>query len=82
MSEKIWLQEVMMMYPKKFIVMANIEYDKSGTNTSIGEIVAVEDTFENALVILEDLDEQGNMGECTIVQGFDDTPQIGGLFIR
>ena len=77
MSEKIWVEEVAMMYPKKYIVMANIEYDKSGTNRSIGEVVVVEDTFKKALAIKESLQD---MGKCTVVDGFDDTPQIGGLF--
>ena len=79
--EKMSINDAIMKYQKKWIVLSKIEYDGTGTNTKIGEIVAVKDTFAEAFEIHEDLEKDlERNGVCTVVEGFNSDPQIGGLF--
>lgn len=76
--EKIWLREVSMQHPKKWVVMTHLEWDKEVMNKKIGVVYKVFDTHAEALEIMRSLDE--SYGMVSIIEGFDDTPQIGGLF--
>jgi hypothetical protein len=75
-NEKIWSGEAVMKYPKQWIVFVNIEYD-SETHKQMGVIHLVTPSKEEAY------DEARNigrsMGKKAVMEGFNDTPQIGGL---
>ncbi|MCL2087711.1 MAG: hypothetical protein FWH05_09005 [Oscillospiraceae bacterium] len=76
--ERLWYGEASMKYPKQWIVMVNIE-DEPKTNKGYGDIYLVtpdkKEAYDKAI-------ELGNsMGRNMVIEGFDDTPQIGGLEI-
>ncbi|MCL2087687.1 MAG: hypothetical protein FWH05_08870 [Oscillospiraceae bacterium] len=76
--ERLWYGEAKMKYPKKWIVMVNIE-DEPKTNKGYGDIYLVtpnkKEAYDKAIAL-------GNsMGRNMVIEGFDDTPQIGGLEI-
>ena len=74
--ERLWTGDVQMKYPKQWIVMVNLDYDKQ-THKSMGEVHFVtpdaDEAYEKAIALGD------NMGKITVFKGFDDTPQIGGL---
>ncbi|MDR2167903.1 MAG: hypothetical protein LBE35_08670 [Clostridiales bacterium] len=79
MGERVWTQEVMMRYPKKWIVMVNVDWDGTGRNMLFGSIYAIKDTWDEAFDLKKSL--EGSMEKVSIVEGYNDMPQIGGLYI-
>jgi len=65
-----------MKYPKQWIVMVNLT-DEPKTNKAIGEIYLItqdkDEAYEKAIALGR------SMGKKTVFEGFNDTPQIGGL---
>jgi hypothetical protein len=49
MAERIWTLEAKMQYPKKWIVMVNVDWDGTGRNRMVGEIYDIKDSREEAL---------------------------------
>ncbi|MCL2055262.1 MAG: hypothetical protein FWG90_12640 [Oscillospiraceae bacterium] len=79
--ERMWLDEADMKYPKQFFVAVNLGYDEGYDGCKIfGDIYGVYPNHDSALEKMRELDKLGTMGETTVGEGFDDTPQIGGLF--
>ena len=76
LMERLWCLEAMMKYPKQWIVMVNI-INEPETHKAIGDVYMVtsseNEAYETAIIL------GNNMGEATVVEGFDDAPQIGGL---
>ena len=74
--ERVLYTDVKMMYPKKWILLVNMK-KAEGKHCSSGEIYWVSDSrneiFEKAMEIKDDFDR------TMVVEGFDDTPRIGGL---
>ena len=65
-----------MKYPKQWIVLVNLSYDNE-THKTMGEVHFV--TSDKKKAYAEAIAVRGNMGKTMVVEGFDDTPQIGGL---
>ncbi|MCL2087005.1 MAG: hypothetical protein FWH05_05365 [Oscillospiraceae bacterium] len=74
--ERLWSGEASMKYPKQWIVMVNIE-DEPKTNKTIGDIYLVTPDKKEAYTKAKELGD--SMGEQFVFEGFNDTPQIGGL---
>ena len=75
--ERMWSGDASMKYPKQWIVMVNIE-DDPATNKDIGDIYLVtpnKDEAYNRAIALE-----RSMGRRLVMEGFNDSPQIGGLW--
>ncbi|MCL2088231.1 MAG: hypothetical protein FWH14_01995 [Oscillospiraceae bacterium] len=74
--ERLWSGDVKIKYPKQWIVMVNLQDDKT-THKTIGDVYFItsnkDEAYSTAIAL-------GNsMGKRMIVEGVDDTPQIGGL---
>ena len=82
MKERIWTQEVMMMYPKKWIVMINLGWDPAAKNQNkkLGEVYAVVDTRDEARKIVKSFGE--DYEDVCIVPGYDPTPHVPGLIFK
>lgn len=74
--ERLWYGEAKMKYPKQWVVMVNIE-DEPITNKTIGDIYLVTPNKKEAYAKAKELGD--SMGETFVFEGFNDTPQIGGL---
>ncbi|MCL2088024.1 MAG: hypothetical protein FWH14_00940 [Oscillospiraceae bacterium] len=74
--ERLWSGEASMKYPKQWIVMVNIE-DEPNTNKVIGDIFLVTPDKDEAFTRSKLLGY--SMGRKYVFEGFNDTPQIGGL---
>jgi hypothetical protein len=72
--ERLWDSEVSMMYPKKWVVMVNCAWEG---NKNYGEIHLVTDDKKEAYAVAKKLGD--DFGVIGVVEGFDDTPRIGGL---
>lgn len=76
--ERIWSEEAMMKYPKQWIVMVNIIDDRK-THKAMGEVYLVtpnqDEAYEKAIALGDSL------GQKMVIEGFNDTPQIGGLYL-
>ena len=75
--ERVWYGEAKMKYPKQWIILVNME-DEPKTNKTFGDVYLVtpdEDEAYDKAIALGD-----SMGRRMVVEGFDDTPQIGGLW--
>ena len=75
--ERMWLDEAVMKYPKQYFVAVNVDWSD---NKLFGDIYEVFSDFNEALAQKRELQKTGNLGKTTVMEGFDDTPQIGGLF--
>jgi len=74
--ERMWSGDARMKYRKQWVVMVNI-IDEPETNKTIGDIYLVTSNADEAY---DKAIELGNsMGENMVIEGFNDTPQIGGL---
>ena len=74
--ERVLFTEVPMMYPKKWILLVNLWKEKE-RRCSSGEVYWVAD---NKMEIFNKAMEIGDeLGRTMMVEGFDDTPQIGWL---
>ncbi|MCL2018266.1 MAG: hypothetical protein FWG70_00780 [Oscillospiraceae bacterium] len=76
--ERLWYGEASMKYPKQWIVMVNME-DEPKTNKAYGDIYLVTPNKKEAYTTAKALGD--SMGRNMVIEGFDDTPQIGGLEI-
>jgi hypothetical protein len=74
--ERLWYGDAKMKYPKQWIVMVNIE-DEPKTNKAFGDIFLVTANADEAYAKAEELGD--SMGESFVFEGFNNTPQIGGL---
>ena len=80
-TQKIWTMDAMMMYPKQWIVMTHVEHD-CDTNKYMGFIHSVLPEKKEAYRICKSFKENGSAGKTRVVEGFNDTPQIGGFTIH
>lgn len=75
-GEKIWTAEASIQYPKQWIVFVHLENDQH-TRKTMGIVHLVtpnkKEAYEKAKAL------KGVMGKTMVIEGFDDTPQIGGL---
>jgi hypothetical protein len=76
--ERMWSEEAFMKYPKQWIVMVNME-DEPKTNKAFGDVFLVTPDKKEALAKEKELGD--SMGEVFVFEGFNDTPQIGGIEI-
>ncbi|MCL1843975.1 MAG: hypothetical protein FWF79_09195 [Defluviitaleaceae bacterium] len=74
--KKIWSEEAYMQYPKQWIVFVEMECDPE-THKYMGFVHFVtadkDEAYEKANAIGR------SMGKKVVMEGFNDTPQIGGL---
>jgi hypothetical protein len=74
--ERMWSGDAMMKYQNQWVVMVNIE-DEPKTNKSIGDVYLVtqneDEAYDEAIKIGR------TMGVKMVIEGFNDTPQIGGF---
>jgi len=75
--ERLWSGDAKMKYPKKWMVMVNVIME-SGSK-AIGDVYLITDSKEEAYDKAMSLGD--SMGGRLVFQGFDDTPQIGGLWV-
>ena len=76
-SEKIWSEEAVLQHPKQWIVFVNMEYDKA-THKYMGVVHFVTSNKIEAYTIAKDLGK--TLGATMVMEGFNDTPQIGSLW--
>ncbi|MDR0220048.1 MAG: hypothetical protein LBI54_01430 [Lachnospiraceae bacterium] len=77
--ERMWVQEAANKYPKQWLVAVNITWEPG--SKAIGDIFMVTPNKTEAYSKTRELRSSGDMGEVSVVEGYDDTPQIGGLTI-
>ena len=75
-TEKIWSAKVAMQYPKQWIVMVEMECDPK-TNKYMGIVHYVTNDKKEAYEKSRELGK--SMGKKVVIEGFNDTPQIGGF---
>jgi len=75
-SNRMWSEEAVKKYPKQWIVFVNVECDPE-THKYMGVVYFVthdkNEAYEKAIALGK------SMGETAVMEGFNDTPQIGGL---
>jgi len=77
-QERIWCGEAAMKYPKQWIVFVNIEND-GDTHKPMGVVHLVTPSREEAYAEARIIGK--SRGKKAVIEGFNDTPQIGGLSI-
>jgi hypothetical protein len=77
--ERMWVLEAAHKYPKQWLVAVNLIWDSG--NKLIGDIFMVTPNKDEAYEKVMELIDGDQMGKVMVVQGYDDTPQIGGLTI-
>jgi hypothetical protein len=77
--ERMWVLEAAHKYPKQWLVAVNLAWESG--NKAIGDIFMVTANKDEAYDKVMELKNSGEMGKVMVVQGYDDTPQIGGLTI-
>ncbi|MDR0220245.1 MAG: hypothetical protein LBI54_02440 [Lachnospiraceae bacterium] len=77
--ERMWVREAAHKYPKQWFVAVNLAWEPK--NKLIGDIYLVTSDKADAFAKFEELKDKGEMGEVSVFEGFDDTPQIGGFTI-
>jgi len=75
LMEKVWSEEVFMKYQKQWIVMVNLSTEPK--NKTIGDVLLVTPNKDEAYAKAKELGD--SMGGTLVFEGFNDTPQIGGL---
>jgi hypothetical protein len=75
--ERMWLLEARHKYPKQWFVAANVVWEPD--NKVLGDIFFVTSDKKEAYAKAKEIRANGEMGEVTVEEGFDDTPQIGGF---
>jgi len=66
-------------YPKQWIVAVNLTWEEG--NKVYGDIYTLVTDKKEAYQIAKELRAAGDMGKVMVTEGFNDTPQIGGLEI-
>ena len=77
--ERMWVSEASMKYPKQWLVAVNLEWEPK--NKLVGDIFLVTPNEDEARSKLRELRKSGSMGDVMVVEGYNDTPQIGGLWV-
>lgn len=72
-----WTQEVMMQYPDKWIVVANLEYNEQ-EHKYYGEVHGVYDADIAAYAAKRELGRSA--GKTMVIEGYNTSPQVGGLW--
>jgi hypothetical protein len=75
--ERIWSREVAMKYPKQWIVLVNMSHEPK--NKVFGDVYLVTPDKKAAYATAISLGT--SMGRLMVVEGYNDTPQIGGFTI-
>ena len=75
-TNKIWSEEAYMQYPKQWIVFVEMECDPE-THKYMGIVYLVTNSKDEAYETERVLG--GSRGNSVVMEGFNDTPQIGGL---
>ena len=76
-TERMWYGDVKMKYPKQWIVFVNISHEPK--NRAIGNVYLV--TPDRAKAYETAISLGNSMGNLMVIEGFNDTPQIGGLTV-
>jgi hypothetical protein len=77
--ERMWVLEAAHKYPKQWLVAVNLSDEPN--NRVIGDIYFVTPDKKEAYAKAIEIDNKGDMGETMVLEGYNDTPQIGGLTI-
>ena len=75
-NKKIWSEEAYMKYPKQWIVFVEMECDPE-THKYMGVVHFVTNSKDEAYEAERALGR--SRGKSVVIEGFNDTPQIGGL---
>jgi len=75
--ERMWTAKAKNKYPKQWIVMVNLSNEPH--NKTIGDIYLVTPDRKEAYDTAKALGD--TMGKKVVIEGFNDTPQIGGLYL-
>ena len=75
--ERMWRADAKKKYPMQWIVMVNLTTESS--NKTIGDIYLVTPNKKEAYDTAKALGD--TMGKKMVIEGFNDTPQIGGLYL-
>jgi len=75
--ERMWRADAKKKYPKQWIVMVNLSSDQN--NKTFGDIYLVTSDRNEAYNIAKKIGD--TMGKKMVIEGFNDTPQIGGLYL-
>ena len=73
--ERMWSREVSMKYPKQWVVLVNLSWEIN--NKVMGDIFFITSNEDEAYAKAREIG--ASLGRNMVVEGFDDTPQIGGL---
>ena len=76
-NERMWSAEAKNKYPKQWIVMVNLNWEPN--NKLVGDVYLVTPEKKEAYSTAKALGD--TMGKKMVVEGFNDTPQIGGLYL-
>ena len=74
--ERLWAGDASMKYPKQWVVLVNMSYERD-THKHMGDVYLVTPDVDEAYAKAIALGD--SMGKNMVVEGFDDTPQIGGI---
>jgi hypothetical protein len=77
--ERMWVAEAKMKYPKQWLVAVNLVWEPN--NKVIGDIFLVTPDEDEARSKLRELRKSGSMGKVMVLEGYNDAPQIGGLWV-
>ena len=77
--ERMWVGETKMKHPKKWVVVVNLSWEPN--NKVFGDILLVTANEEEAHMKVRELRKTGSMGKVMVVEGFNDSPQMGGFVI-
>ena len=77
-AEKLFTGDVMMMYPKQWIVMVDLE-TQSNPYKVTGVVHYVSPDEDDARKVLRAIRADKDASRSCIIEGWNDTPQIGGL---
>ncbi|MDR0248120.1 MAG: hypothetical protein LBI44_00430 [Oscillospiraceae bacterium] len=77
--ERMWVLEASMKYPKQWLVAVNTSWEPD--NKVMGDIFLVTPSKDEAYDKAMALQNGGEMGDIMVMEGYDDTPQIGSFAI-
>ena len=77
--KQVWVAEISMNYPDKWIVVTNITTRDEIGNKYYGDVYYVTDDKKDAFNKLIEIENE-DIGETMILEGFDTTPHLGGLY--
>ena len=77
--ERIWINEAFTKYPKQWLVAVNLSWEP--VNKLYGDIFLITPNEYEARAKLRELRKSGCMGDVMVVEGYNDTPQVGGIWV-